>query len=201
MSGKTIALLAVIVIVIALAGFGITYVTTYNSMVASRNQVRADYSFVLAAYDRFDSNVLLSKQVAQYSVKSQVNLVEIATALREGGSLNTSSSTYSLNQQVGQIQKLDGITTQFLLTYTAEAYPKLDITSLTALQATIESGLRVVNDARNTYSQDVQQYNTNIQSIPAGWFDQTFGWNFNTLQSYTSNPITPESLANQTLFP
>jgi len=188
---------ALILLVIAAVAAALIYIASYNGLVSGRNEVTANYQNVLAAYDKFYTNTQLSTQVAKYSVNAQLQLVEITTALRTGNSVN--GSGVNINSQVGNLNKIDKLATQFMLTYVAEAYPKIDVSQLTELNGVMESGLTQINHERIIFSNSVAAYNTNLESIPTTWLVGAFHWNFTRLQGYTPTEIhLPEQLANAT---
>lgn len=168
-----------VVFLIFLAIVGMNGCSTYNSLVTSREQVRAEWQNVEAAYQlRLDKipNLVATVQGQGDFEKSTLEAVINARA----SATQVKISPENLNEEsMQQFQSAQNNVSSALgrLLVVAEAYPALQTNSaFTELRAEISETENMIKKARTDYNDLTGGYNTQVQKFPRNIWAGMFGF-------------------------
>lgn len=149
-----------IVVLVALVGFAVLFVSIYNALVGLRHQVeRAWANIDVILKQRFDELPQLMRVIEQYAGYEVGILRELADA----------RSRYGNAQNVGdKIRAATECTTAFRgLAALGEAYPELRANqNFLQLQARVSELENVIADRRESYNECVANFNARIEQFP-----------------------------------
>lgn len=149
-----------IVVVGALLGFGLLFMSMYNRLVTLRNQVERAWSNIdVILKQRFDELPQLMKVIEQYTGYEAGILKELAAA----------RSHYGNAQSVDdKIRAATEVTTAFRgLAALAEAYPELRSNqNFLQLQTRVSELENTIADRRESYNECVANFNARIEQFP-----------------------------------
>ena len=168
-----------IVIVLLLAIVAMNGCSTYNTLVTSREQVRAEWQNVEAAYQlRLDKipNLVSTVQGQGNFEKSTLEAVINARANATKVTISPENLNEESMQQFQQAQNNVSSTLSRLLVV-AEQYPTLQTNSgFTELRAEISETENMIKKARTDYNALTGQYNTQVQRFPRNIWAGMFGF-------------------------
>ena len=165
---RTFRIAALTIATTLLAGCGINAIPTYDE------QVKAAWSEVLNQYQRRSDLVPnLVETVKGFAAQEQAVFAEVTEARARVGQMQlpadvlSNPEAFKAFQQ--QQQALGGALTRLLAV--AEAYPELKSNAnFLALQSQLEGTENRIAVARGDYITAVQQYNTELRTIPGRWW-------------------------------
>lgn len=168
-----------IVIVLLLAIVGMNGCSTYNTLVTSREQVRAEWQNVEAAYQlRLDKipNLVSTVQGQGEFERGTLEAVIQARASATQVKISPENLNEESMQQFQQAQNNVSSTLSRLLVV-AEQYPTLQTNSgFTELRAEISETENMIKKARTDYNALTGQYNTQVQRFPRNIWAGLFGF-------------------------
>lgn len=170
-----------LVVLGVLALIGIYAVSTYNSMPAREEQVKAAWSEVLNQYQRrADLVPNLVNTVKAFAQQEQTVLLGVTNARARVGSIQATPELINDPQAFRNFQAAQGEMTSALsrLLVVAENYPQLKSDqNFRDLQAQLEGTENRIAVARNRYITSVQEYNTTLRRFPTNVIAGMFGFN------------------------
>lgn len=170
-----------LVVLGVLALIGIYAVSTYNSMPAREEQVKAAWSEVLNQYQRrADLVPNLVNTVKAFAQQEQTVLLGVTNARARVGSIQATPELINDPQAFKNFQAAQGEMTSALsrLLVVAENYPQLKSDqNFRDLQAQLEGTENRIAVARNRYITAVQEYNTVLRRFPTNVIAGMFGFN------------------------
>lgn len=170
-----------LVVLGVLALIGIYAVSTYNSMPAREEQVKAAWSEVLNQYQRrADLVPNLVNTVKAFAQQEQTVLLGVTNARARVGSIQATPELINDPQAFKNFQAAQGEMTSALsrLLVVAENYPQLKSDqNFRDLQAQLEGTENRIAVARNRYITAVQEYNTTLRRFPTNVIAGMFGFN------------------------
>ena len=162
-------LLLVVLLVVAFAGCA--GCNTYNSLVASDEQVEQAWGNVESAYQRrADLIPNLVNTVRGAANFEQETLEAVTNARARATSINISADDLDDPQALQRYQEAQTALGSALgrLLAVSENYPELRATeAFRDLQAQLEGTENRINTARNRYNDAVRDYNTQVRRFPA----------------------------------
>lgn len=168
-----------VIFVIFFMIIGMNACSTYNSLVSSREQVRAEWQNVEAAYQlRLDKipNLVATVQGQGDFEKSTLEAVINARA----SATQVKISPENLNEEsMQQYQNAQNNVSSALgrLLVVAEQYPTLQTnTGFTELRAEISETENMIKKARTDYNGIAATYNTDVQRFPRNLWAGMFGF-------------------------
>lgn len=163
-----------------LALIGLYAVSTYNSMPAREEQVKAAWSEVLNQYQRrADLVPNLVNTVKAFAQQEQTVLLGVTNARARVGSIQATPELINDPQAFKNFQAAQGEMTSALsrLLVVAENYPQLKSDqNFRDLQAQLEGTENRIAVARNRYITAVQEYNTTLRRFPTNVIAGMFGF-------------------------
>jgi LemA protein len=189
-------LAAVIGLALALAGCGVNTIPTKDQAVKAR------WADVQAAYQRRSDLIPnLANTVAAYAKQEQTVLIQVTQARASATQVKVDASTITDPAKFQQFQaaqdKLSGVLGRLMAI--SENYPELKSNqNFLALQSQLEGTENRIEIARRDYNGAVQDYNTELVTIPGSIWAATF------YKSYKQATLFAASAAAQsapTVFP
>jgi LemA protein len=164
-----------------LALLGLYAVSTYNSMPAREEQVKAAWSEVINQYQRrADLVPNLVNTVKAFAQQEQTVLLGVTNARARVGSIQATPELINDPQALKNFQAAQGEMSSALsrLLVVAENYPQLKSDqNFRDLQAQLEGTENRIAVARNRYIAAVQEYNTTLRRFPTNVIAGMFGFN------------------------
>lgn len=164
-----------------LALLGLYAVSTYNSMPAREEQVKAAWSEVINQYQRrADLVPNLVNTVKAFAEQEQTVLLGVTNARARVGSIQATPELINDPQALKNFQAAQGEMSSALsrLLVVAENYPQLKSDqNFRDLQAQLEGTENRIAVARNRYIAAVQEYNTTLRRFPTNVIAGMFGFN------------------------
>lgn len=162
-----------IVIIVVIVLLGIFVMSSYNSLVRSRNRVRDQFSQIdIQLKRRADLIPNLVETVKGYAKHEKGTLEEVIKAR------NTYLSSSSENDKIqasGEMEK--AISKLFAL---AESYPDLKAnTNFLELQKQLNETEDKISYARQFYNDSVLMYNNSVETFPTNIIASMFGFKIN----------------------
>ena len=174
-----IAVIAVIAII------GIWAANAYNSMVSEQEQVTKSLANVQSAYQRRADLIPNLVEVVKGYASHEKETLEGVVAARSKATQMTVDVSNMTPDKLKEFQKAQGELSAALgrLIAIQENYPDLKANeNFRDLQVQLEGTENRINEARNTFNGDVQQYNTMIRKFPKNILAGLFG--FNTMNKF-----------------
>lgn len=176
MNKKTgiIALIAAIVVI------GMWAMSAYNSMVELQEKATTALANVQSTYQRrADLIPNLVETVKGYAKHEQETLESVVEARSKATSITLDAD----NMQQFQAAQSELSSALGRLIAVGEAYPDLKANeNFLDLQKQLEGTENRINEARNTYNREVQNYNVGIRRFPKSLFAGMFG--FDKMQKF-----------------
>lgn len=167
MKKKTITLIAIIAVVIIIAG---SFISTYNGLNTLRSEVEESQAKISTQLQRRSDLIPnLVETVKGYAAHE----TEVFTALADARSKLNSASTPA--EQAAANDEFNSAISRLLVV--VEQYPtlKADANFIT-LQDQLEGTENRIATARNDYNEDVKAFNTKIRSFPTNILAGMFGF-------------------------
>lgn len=167
MKKKTIILIAIIAVVVIIAG---SFISTYNGLNTLRSEVEESQAKISTQLQRRSTLIPnLVETVKGYAAHE----TEVFTALADARSKLNSASTPS--EQAAANDEFNSAISRLLVV--VEQYPTLKAdTSFIRLQDQLEGTENRIATARNDYNEDVKAFNTKIRSFPTNILAGMFGF-------------------------
>ena len=165
-------LAAAVGLVLALAGCGVNTIPTKDQAVKAR------WADVQAAYQRRNDLIPnLANTVAAYAKQEQTVLIQVTQARASATQVKVDASTISDPEKFKQFQdaqdKLSGVLGRLMSI--SENYPDLKSNqNFLALQSQLEGTENRIEIARRDYNSAVQDYNTELVTVPGSIWAATF---------------------------
>jgi LemA protein len=165
-------LAAAVGLVLALAGCGVNTIPTKDQAVKAR------WADVQAAYQRRNDLIPnLANTVAAYAKQEQTVLIQVTQARASATQVKVDASTISDPEKFKQFQdaqdKLSGVLGRLMSI--SENYPDLKSNqNFLALQSQVEGTENRIEIARRDYNSAVQDYNTELVTVPGSIWAATF---------------------------
>jgi LemA protein len=165
-------LAAAVGLVLALAGCGVNTIPTKDQAVKAR------WADVQAAYQRRNDLIPnLANTVAAYAKQEQTVLIQVTQARASATQVKVDASTISDPEKFKQFQdaqdKLSGVLGRLMSI--SENYPDLKSNqNFLALQSQLEGTENRIEIARRDYNAAVQDYNTELVTVPGSIWAATF---------------------------
>jgi LemA protein len=179
-----VTIIIVVLIVIGLFVVGVTYMTTYNSLVRLQERANEGKSRVAAAV-----NTCSQKMKSVWALADQEGILEKETyvgvakarsgfeaAQKEFDKANSDKTTSILD-----LTKLGTSYGQALVNVRVafEAYPQLRTTeTYQKAMASVEEGYNEIKTALDDWIGQIRQYNIYRRSLVPNWFASAVGWEF-----------------------
>lgn len=189
---KTIRLIGLLLTIPLLHACGINNIPTYDEAVNGRwSDVQNQYK------RRADLIPNLVSTVEGFAQQERDVLTEVTEARTRVSQMNISPEMLTDPEAFQQFQQNQGALTSALqkLMVVVEAYPDLKSNeNFLALQQQLEGTENRISVARRDYIAAVQQYNTELRTIPGRWWarfmypDMVAKANFNIAEGDTTNP-------------
>lgn len=177
---RNIGLIAVLTLVLVVGLAGCTGCDTYNSLVASEEQVEAAWADVETQYQRrADLIPNLVNTVQGAADFEQETLQSVTEARARATSINLSAEDLTDPAAIQQYQEAQAALSGALgrLLAVAENYPDLRATeAFRDLQVQLEGTENRINTARTRYNDAVRTYNTEVRQFPATIYANLFGF-------------------------
>ena len=164
MTGLLIALIVIVVMVVVIAG---SLVAMYNGLVTLRNEVKNAWAQIDVQLKRRHDLIPNLVETARGYMQHERGTLEAVTQARNVAQAARSSAGGAASPEAATAeQALTTALGQFLVT--VERYPDLKANqNFLALQEELASTENKIGFARQFYNDQVMQYNTRIQSVPA----------------------------------
>ena len=164
MTGLLIALIVIVVMVVVIAG---SLVAMYNGLVTLRNEVKNAWAQIDVQLKRRHDLIPNLVETARGYMQHERGTLEAVTQARNVAQAARSSAGGAASPEAAKAeQALTTALGQFLVT--VERYPDLKANqNFLALQEELASTENKIGFARQFYNDQVMQYNTRIQSVPA----------------------------------
>src|SRR3954463_4147703 len=165
-------LVAALAIAVGLAGCGV------NNIPAKDQAVKAKWADVQAAYQRRNDLIPnLANTVAGYAAQEKSVLVAVTQARASATQVKVDASTITDPARFAQFQaaqdRLSGVLGRLMMI--TENYPELKSNqNFLALQSQLEGTENRIEIARRDYNAAVQDYNTELVTIPGSIWASTF---------------------------
>lgn len=162
-----------IVIIVVIVLLGIFVMSSYNSLVRSRNRVRDQFSQIdIQLKRRADLIPNLVETVKGYAKHEKGTLEDVIKAR------NTYLSSSSENDKIQASDKMEkAISKLFAL---AESYPDLKAnTNFLELQKQLNETEDKISYARQFYNDSVLMYNNSVETFPTNIIASMFGFKIN----------------------
>jgi len=167
-SSRTLTAFALMLIALMLGGCGINNIPTYDEAVNGRwSEVQNQYK------RRADLVPNLISTVEGFAQQERDVLMEVTEARTRVSQMNISPELLTDPEAFQQFQQNQGALTSALqkLMVVVEAYPDLKSNeNFLALQQQLEGTENRISVARRDYIAAVQQYNTELRTIPGRWW-------------------------------
>ena len=177
---RNIGLIVVLTLVLVVGLAGCTGCDTYNSLVASEEQVEAAWADVETQYQRrADLIPNLVNTVQGAADFEQETLQSVTEARARATSINLSAEELADPAAIQQYQEAQAALSGALgrLLAVAENYPELRATeAFRDLQVQLEGTENRINTARTRYNDAVRTYNTQVRQFPATIYANLFGF-------------------------
>lgn len=166
--GRVIGIVVVIVI-IALAIFGIWAILAYNDLVAQEETIDSQWAQVSNEYQRKVDLIPELAEIVEDYQDFERGTLENVTRLRTQW-----MEAKTTEEQVNISTELDQAMFEFIITI--EEYPEIwALDAVKTLMYTLEGTENRITVERMRYNEDVRDYNSDVRSFPksmvAGWFD------------------------------
>ena len=174
-----------IVVIAVIAIIGIWATNAYNSMVSEQEQVTKSLANVQSAYQRRADLIPNLVEVVKGYASHEKETLEGVVAARSKATQMTVDVSNMTPDKLKEFQKAQGELSAALgrLIAIQENYPDLKANeNFRDLQVQLEGTENRINEARNTFNGDVQQYNTMIRKFPKNILAGLFG--FNTMNKF-----------------
>jgi LemA protein len=167
--GKTLLVILGVVAFIVLV-FIIWFISTYNGLVSTDQDVNAKWSQVENQYQRrADLIPNLVKTVQAYATHEATVFEEVAKARTQWAGANTQSG------KMKAAGEMDSALSRLMVV--AEAYPDLKAsTGFTTLQSQLEGTENRIATERMRYNDAVRDYNVKIKSVPTSIVADIYGY-------------------------
>ena len=164
MSGALIALCVIAAVVLVIV---LWFVGTYNGLVSFRNEVKNAWAQIDVQLKRRHDLIPNLVETARGYMQHERGTLEAVTQARNVAQAARSSAGGAASPEAAKAeQALSTALGQFLVT--VERYPDLKANqNFLALQEELASTENKIGFARQLYNDQVMQYNTRIQSVPA----------------------------------
>ncbi len=164
MTGLLIALLVIVVVIVAIV---LWLVGMYNGLVTLRNEVKNAWAQIDVQLKRRHDLIPNLVETARGYMQHERGTLEAVTQARNVAQAARSSAAGAASPEAAKAeQALTTALGQFLVT--VERYPDLKANqNFLALQEELASTENKIGFARQFYNDQVMQYNTRIQSVPA----------------------------------
>lgn len=167
--GGRVLVIVVLVVVLAIAIFGVWAMMTYNGFVNQEETIDSQWAQVSNEYQRkIDLIPQLVATVEDYQEFEQGTLENVTRLRTQWMEAKTTE------EQVNTSTELDRALLDIIVTY--EEYPYLQsIEAVSSLMYSLEGTENRITVERMRYNEDVRDYNSDVRSFPAsiiaGWFD------------------------------
>lgn len=172
---------------------GIATSSSYNGLVRSRNQVEAQSAQVDVAYQtQFRLLPQIIPLVEQY-MKNETDVIRDATALRSGAGVTTNGTLQAKEDYSALYARFVA-----LVGNRVENYPQLQASQLykdLITQTTV--GENKIQAEKVRYNDDVQAYNTKVESFPTNLVAGMFGFQRAELIRFSDRPDSSSFGNNQ----
>ena len=173
--------MALIVLIVIVAGFGFYVIGLYNGLVRGRNEVKSAWSSIdVQLKRRYDLIPNLVESAKAYLKHEHDTLTEVtkarnvAVAANQQASLNPANAD-SMKALVGAESALSGTMSRLLVTM--EQYPDLKANQTIAqLMEELTSTENKISFARQAYNDSVMSYNTTCEKFPNVLIAKPFGF-------------------------
>jgi LemA protein len=164
MSGALIALCVIAAVVLVIV---LWFVGTYNGLVSFRNEVKNAWAQIDVQLKRRHDLIPNLVETARGYMQHERGTLEAVTQARNVAQAARSSAGGAASPEAAKAeQALSSALGQFLVV--VERYPDLKANqNFLALQEELSSTENKIGFARQFYNDQVMQYNTRIQSVPA----------------------------------
>ena len=183
-------------LVLALAGCGVNTIPTKDQAVKAR------WADVQAAYQRRNDLIPnLANTVAAYAKQEQTVLIQVTQARASATQVKVDASTISDPEKFKQFQdaqdKLSGVLGRLMSI--SENYPDLKSNqNFLALQSQLEGTENRIEIARRDYNGAVQDYNTELVTVPGSIWAATF---YKSYKQATPFAASAAAQSAPTIFP
>ena len=188
---STLRLFALAGLVLALAGCGINNIPRYDQQVqASWAQVQNEYQ------RRADLVPNLVATVKGYATHEDKVLNEVTEARARVAQMQLPKDVLTNPQAFHQFEQNQGSLTQALsrLMVVVENYPNLKANeNFLTLQSQLEGTENRIAVARRDYILAVQQYNTELTTIPGRWYRSMFYSDKQVMQSFSASEAAQQA--------
>ena len=188
---STLRSLALAGLVLALAGCGINNIPRYDQAVqAGWAQVQNEYQ------RRADLVPNLVATVKGYAAHEDKVLDEVTEARAKVAQMQIPKDVLTNPQAFRQFEQNQGALTQALsrLMVITENYPNLKANeNFLTLQSQLEGTENRIAVARRDYIQAVQQYNTELTTIPGRWYRSMFYGDKQVVQSFSASEAAQQA--------
>ena len=181
---------------LALAGCGVNTIPTKDQAVKAR------WADVQAAYQRRNDLIPnLANTVAAYAKQEQTVLIQVTQARASATQVKVDASTISDPDKFKQFQdaqdKLSGVLGRLMSI--SENYPELKSNqNFLALQSQLEGTENRIEIARRDYNSAVQDYNTELVTVPGSIWAATF---YKSYKQATPFAASAAAQSAPTIFP
>jgi len=185
-------------ILVALVG-GLWIAGTYNGLVASEQQVLAQWAQVENVYQRrADLVPNLVRTVKGAANFEQTTLQNVVEARAKVGQMQVSPEMLNNPQAFSQFEQAQNQLSSALsrLLVVVERYPELQsVAAFRDLMTQLEGTENRIAVERRRFNEVARDFNTDIHKVPAAWFIQLLGWPFQDKAYFQSQPgadVAPE---------
>jgi LemA protein len=182
---------ALVGVLLALTGCGINNIPRYDQ------QVKAAWAQVQNEYQRrADLVPNLVATVKGYAAHEDKVLDEVTEARAKVAQMQVPKDILTNPQAFKTFEQNQGVLTQALsrLMVVTENYPNLKANeNFLALQSQLEGTENRITVARRDYILAVQQYNTELTTIPGRWYRSMFYGDKQVMQSFTASDSAQEA--------
>jgi LemA protein len=182
---KQVAIVAILIVLVSVLGFGLWWVGTYNAFVREGEKIDSQWAQVQNQYQRkIDLIPTLVATVSEYQEFESSTLTNI-TALRSRWMNATASE-----EQVDLTNQLDAQLATIIVTY--ENYPELQsVTAVRDLMYELAGTENRIATERMYYNDYVRDFNTHIKSFPASMVAGSSGFDARAYYESANAPPAP----------